>query len=195
MAPTFLKFRPFESSYRYYFVDPDTKHEYEAFSQDALIKQIVSYREQNRLEPIEELPSVVEHYLCSLPENAGRCSPSVLARGLFQTIRGGIALLTNVFYGAKAMVPDEVAESRAAICIGCPHNVFPDKKGFVRFADRLAEASTGGRRIPSYDKLGSCEICTCVLRAKVFKKPPFDMTKEELSKLPSFCWVLKEPKT
>lgn len=93
------------------------------------------------------------------------------------------------------MVSEDVAKRRAKICMGCPHNVFPDKGAFIEWADSMAEAATGGKRIEETDKLGNCEVCSCPLRAKIWHKGPFKLLKQEKQKLPGFCWQLKHRKT
>lgn len=191
MATFFTKFKPFASPKRYVFVDPDTGHSYSGKDKKELFFTILSYREQNNLPPIEALDTVLENYWCSLPENTGLCERVKLRRGWLPTIRGGVALLENLFYGKGNLLLPEQAEKRAQICIKCPHNVFPDKGAFIKWSDEIAEASTGGLRCASYDKLGNCEICTCPLRAKIFYKKA-QMTDEESAKAPDFCWAVKK---
>lgn len=190
MAPTFQRLKVFEAPSSYPFIDPDTGRQFLAPDKASLIKQIVSYRAQNRLDPIEEIDLVLENYWCSLPGNIGKCHTERLERSFFQTVRGGIALVTNVFFGNDAMVSDEEAERRAQICLQCPNNSFPDQKGkFDSWADKLAEASTHGRKVSVNEQLGNCMICSCNLRAKVFKKPPFSFPEDERKALPDFCWA------
>lgn len=186
------KFKAFQVPSRYVFKDPDTGREFSGKDMKELFDQIIPYREQNRLPTIDALDHVIENYLCHLPENSGKCEARNLKRGWWQYLKGGISLLENLAYGKENMVEDSIAEERAKICIGCPNNVFPDKGGFLKWSDELAEAATGGRRIPSYDKIGNCSACSCVLKAKTFFKGPFKLTDKEKSKLPDFCWMLKE---
>lgn len=182
------KFAPFMAPISYRFVDPDTGFLYQAENREALFNRIVSYREQNKLTPILYLEEVLEHYLCELPENCAKCTEEPLRRGLYQYLRGGIALIENLYYGKKNLIEQEQADARAAICVSCPQNVFPDKTDFLLWSDLIAEASTGGRKSSLHDKLGNCNACSCCLRAKVFFKGPFKLTASELAKMPSFCW-------
>ena len=134
------------------------------------------------------MDQVLENYWCGLPENAGKCSVVNLSRGWYHYLKGGIALLENMFFGEKNMVSQEEADARGSVCIECPFNVFPDRDAFIQWSDEIAEASTGGKRSKHHDELGNCEICTCPLRAKVWNKDA-KMTEKESEKAPDFCWA------
>lgn len=110
-------------------------------------------------------------------------------------IKGGISLIKNIYYGDKNMVSEAVADKRSTICAECPFNVFPDKGAFLKWSDDIAEGSTGGKRSVNHDLLGSCEICTCPLKAKVWYKAPDGryMTDKELAQAPSYCWQRNKP--
>ena len=133
------KFKPFKTPYRWIFVDPDTQRAYSALTKKELFNQIINYRDQNKLAPIQALEHVIENYLCSLPENASNCEPEKLKRGWMSFIKGGVAVLENIFYGEKNMVSQEEADRRSEICLQCPNNVFPDRGGFVKWTDEVAE--------------------------------------------------------
>lgn len=179
---------------RYIFQDPDTQHIYKALTKEDLFRQIVNYRVQNRLSPIDALDLVLESYWCSLPENLGRCRIVRLQRSWEKVKRGGIVLLKNLLMGPNALVPQLEAERRAAICADCPQNVFPDKGPFNQWADDIALKFVGKRQVSINDDLGNCAVCTCVLRVKVFTRGPFELTRTEFVQLPSFCWQRDDPK-
>lgn len=184
---------PYSGPQKWCFKDPDTGRIYEAADKLKLIHQIQSYRAQNELVPLQEIGAVIDNYLATLPENRANAEVAPpLRRGFTAYIKGGIALLDFVFYGDKAMVPSSTAEERAAICTSCPQNQFPDKGGFVRWADDLAEACTGGKKTTAHELLGNCMACSCNLRSKVWYKGPFILSAEETAQMPSFCWQLKE---
>jgi len=134
---------------------------------------------------------VLENYWCGMPENAGKCDLVSLQRGWYHYLKGGIALLENLFFGEKNMVVQEEADRRASLCLDCPHNVFPDRDKFVKWSDGIAEESTRGKRSKHFEDLGSCEICTCTLKAKVWHKSP-EMNKEESEQAPDFCWAKRK---
>ncbi len=92
------------------------------------------------------------------------------------------------------MVQQSTAESRAAICLTCPKNIFPDKGPFVAWCDSIAEAMTGGRTTSLDAKLGSCDVCSCVIKAKVHYGGDMHLSDEEKQQLPDYCWMLTEAK-
>lgn len=160
----------------------------------ALISHIELYREQNDLARIENIYTVVTNYICSLPENLGACRPLTLERGFMGYLKGGIALLTNLYYGEKNMVDKEEAERRASLCVNCPLNVFLDKGAFIKWSDEIALHSTNGKRVSVHEKLGNCAACSCPLRAKVWYRGYFELSKEEKDNIlqhKADCWQLK----
>lgn len=176
-------------------MDPDTGYEFKASSMEALVKYIVDYRAQNGLEPIEHLRASIEDYLCRQPENSGLCMEYKVRRGLWETARGAVNVLKNVFLGEKNMVSAEIADARSIHCSKCPLNVFPDKGPFIKFSDSLADSSTGGRRSARHDELGNCAACSCPLRVKVWSRGPFSLNDKEVGLMESVgCWQLEEKK-
>lgn len=174
------------------FKDPDTGRNFKADSENELIKLITKYRAINELPPIEHLDVVLENYWCMLPENAGSCKPREMKRGLFKTLRGGVAVVTSLLY--KQMVSRHEAELRAAQCVQCKYNVFPDKGAFVEWSDEIALHSTDGRKVSVHDKLGNCEVCTCPLKAKVHYYGKVSLSPEEREQMKEVdCWQLKLP--
>lgn len=191
-----LTFDAFQSSSVWEMPDPDKPtHIHAGATRAELVSAIVNYRAQNGLPPLEKLNLVIDNYLCGLPCNTGKCKELVLSRGILQYIKGGLVLLQNVFYGEKNMVSQEVAEKRAATCRDCVFNIFPDRDNFITWSDNIALHSTGGRRASLHDSLGNCQCCSCTLKAKVFYKGPFILSKEESDCMHSAnvkCWQLKD---
>jgi hypothetical protein len=185
------KFKPFEATDNYTFKDPDTGHVYKEKTLKQLYTAITIYRIQNRLEVIEYLNEVVENYLCSLPENCNKCRTEELKRSMYLTIQGGIALLKNMFF--QKFATQEVAEKRAAQCVTCKFNIFPDRHGFIKYADDIAIKQIGERKVSVEKELGSCEVCTCVLKSKChFDGKLSKFNEEEVAKFKSVnCWQLK----
>ncbi len=188
----FKKFLPFQSSSVYVFLDPDTQYHYSAGTYPELVQKIIAYRSQNKLDPIENLSFVLDNYLCTLPENIGKCGPATLRRNFLGFIKGGISLLRNMAY--DAYVTQSRADERSAICAACPHNVKPEKGAFTFWADRVAEASIGSRRSKHHDELGTCDCCGCPLRPKVFIGEKIELTEEEVEEMSTNenCWQVKE---
>lgn len=188
----FFKFSPFKTSVLWEFPDPDVKGRvHVANSKKELLTRIIQYRLQNRLPLIDELDTVVENYLCKHPLNAGSCEEvKNMKRGLLGYYKGGIALLQNLFF--KKFATQEEADRRAAICVQCPFNIFPDRGGFIKWSDDIAQASVGDRRSVHHDKLGNCGLCSCPLRPKVFYEGKLDLPEEMLKEAPKACWQVQK---
>lgn len=132
---------------------------------------------------------MLENYWCGLPENAGKCEAVDLQRGFLAYMQGGVALIKNMVY--DRFVHQSVAEKRAGQCELCKYNIFPDKEGFIVWADKIAEASTLGRKTTKDSELGSCEVCSCPLRAKVHMGGTIPLEKEWLPKMEEVrCWQI-----
>lgn len=185
-----MKFRAFQGPASYTFVDPDSKYKYTAQNQSELVKMIIGYRKQNRLEPIEALDAVLENYWCRLRENRGKCAFYQLKRGFLETMRGGISLLTNYMY--DKFVTQEVADSRALICIECPENVDPEKGTLVAWEDEIAQAMVGDRKSNYHNNLHTCKACGCLLKGKVFYQGKLSLDDETLAQMPGKCWQRQE---
>lgn len=188
-----LRFKPFTPPKRFAFKDPDTGKMYEAPNEIELVKQIIQYRVNNNLEPIEQLQAIIQHYLCSLPENDGKCEDVKLKRGFVPSIKGGILLLTNYMYDAFAT--QAVADARSDICASCPLNQDTEKDLLTKTGDFIAINMVGDRKSRNHDKLYTCMGCGCPLKGKVFYQGKVSLTEEQLGKMSdanSNCWQVKE---
>lgn len=188
-----LRLFPSAAPKHYVFIDPDTRRKFTAASKQELAKSIVAYRAQNGLAPIKHLDIVLDHYWATLPENAHNAEQAPpLQRGLLAYLKGGMALVDNIWYGEKNMVDQRVANERANQCSTCRFNVFPDKGPFMAWADMIADNSIGDRKTPYDSKLGNCAVCSCVIRAKVHWGKEISLSNEEVSKMRTVaCWQLK----
>jgi hypothetical protein len=190
-----LQFKPFQTSGVWEFLDPDTQYKHVGATREELIRNIVNYRSNNQLDPIERLDLVVEHYICSLPQNCGKCEEKKLSRGLMQYIKGGVSLIQNMYY--KSFVSVDEAERRASLCKTCTCNHFPDKDLFMAWSDEIALHSVGDRVVSDSHLLGNCLGCSCVLKAKVHYGGDIELEKEEevlIRACNKKCWQLKENK-
>lgn len=187
----FKRFRAFEVPAYWVFTDPDTGHSFSGKDKPSLIKDIVNYRFQNNLEPIERLDLVLDNFLCGLPENSYKCQGYELDRKFSQFIKGGLALLKNMAF--RRFATQIEAERRSKICEKCPYNVFPDRGPFMKWSDDIAVSCVGERKTQNSSKLGSCAVCNCVLRSKVFYSGELEkFSEEDLLKLrPVKCWQLE----
>lgn len=188
----FLRFRAFEAPASYTFKDPDNGRMYSATTLKEIVTEIINYRDQNGLAPIEHLNLVIENYMCGLPEHCYKCmNDDTLTRGMYLYIKGGLALLKSVVYPKYCSQGE--ADTRALQCISCPNNVFPDKKGFFKWADDTAVMMVGERKSKYHEQLGNCKACTCNMRSKVFWGNKLDkFSSEEVAEMQKVkCWQLK----
>jgi len=188
-----LTFKPFTTSKIWQFRDPDTNRLLTADNRKQLTTLIYTYRSQNNLAPIYRLNDVIDNYLCKQPANLGNCMENKkLPRSAMQYLKGGIDLLVNMLY--SSYVPQGEADRRAQVCLGCTHNTFPDKTGFIKWSDTIAVKSVGSRKSAHHDKLGNCGVCSCVLRAKVWKGGTVSLSPNELKTIKETkpdCWQLE----
>jgi hypothetical protein len=136
---------------------------------------------------------VMEHYWATLPENAHISEKAPpLNRGFLAYLKGGMAIIENIWYGEKNTVDQFTANARARQCSTCRFNIFPDKGQFLKWADMIAENSVGDKATPYDSELGNCAICTCVTKAKVWWKGEIKLTEDERGKMRTVdCWQLK----
>ena len=116
----------------------------------------------------------------------------------------GIAVITEWLGSGGIVVSPEESQARADICNGntpsghrCPHNVTnPTVTKAVALAVKkyLSVKNAVNLRVRGEKALGTCDICSCVLRLQVHEpqeKVRRDLTDEEKDLLPKFCWKLK----
>jgi len=101
------------------------------------------------------------------------------------------AWVSKVAKGESAWVEQGEAERRAAICVQCPNNQdvacgWCSGSPLPVIANHLA-----GRHTSVDDKLKSCSVCLCHLKAKVHM--PLDTLDASGLDLPSFCWLSPTP--
>lgn len=181
-------FKAFEAPSRYDFVDPDTHHEFLNRNKHDLMQDIIAYRAQNNLPHLEYLSSVLDNYWCEQLVNVGKCQECDPPPGFLTYLQGGITLIKAMLLKRFASLP--IAEARAAVCVKCPYNSFPDRGPFLAWIEDIAVACVGEKKVSVKEKLGVCAICSCPLRSKVFideELPPF--TPLQIEKMEAVkCW-------
>lgn len=182
------KLKPFLAPLDVKFVDPDTGYKYHAKTRVELKHKIYNYRMQNDLPQIENIDLVLEDYWCTLPLNKALCETCPLERGIMGYLKGGINLFMSMAF--KSYVETEEAERRATICDTCIHNKEPENpSSFRSWTDTLALHTIGERKTSKDDNLHSCEICTCVLRCKVWNGGSLKESEEINKQFPDYCWA------
>jgi hypothetical protein len=125
---------------------------------------------------------------------------AVAVGALAKAAKGGAVLLDWEKAGGQP-VAQELANKRAAICVGCPKNgsssitdlfTVPAATMIKRQLERRASLKLS---TPDDENLGTCEACLCPLRLKVFC--PIQHIHEKTSadvraELDPRCWILHE---
>jgi hypothetical protein len=90
------------------------------------------------------------------------------------------------------VVTQQEAESRAAICVKCPHNkVVAGCFGCHGVGEAISNL-IGGKKTSLDANLHQCGVCNgCMLGPKVFLPLEVIRTETYQDKLPSFCWLKK----
>ncbi len=200
----------------YYFIDPDTGYKYHAIypTFKDLINHIVAYRRVNNLPPITDLETLVELFVCEIPENVMYVSHEVkdIPLGIKQYIEGAGAFLSIAkakIMARQVSVDVVTANKRASICAKCPYNThkIEDKPTLQTLAHKLMELISA----PSVQQdkfyfskhLGACSLCGCGLKSKVWlhrehfehaaRDPRFpeDNVRDSNGELFT-CWQIKE---
>jgi hypothetical protein len=203
-----LKFLPFKGPRNWSFIDPDLNIGYEAPNKKELIHMIESTRKNNSLPPIDNIDIVVEHFLCSKPENIINAQYFDLPRTWGQWKKGVVTFFEKIRY--DKIVPLEEAQRRADICLkfctpktleGGEVESNEDKlkynrdvnKGMTEAAsDWLFEATVGEvTKVQGYEKLKTCSLCSCPLKCKVYYGGDISNTLGTDITLPNYCWQKK----
>lgn len=180
------------------YVDPDNgfrfEREYSTFSD--LEKHVQEYRSQNKLVTIENFREVWENWVCQEPNTEKICCPvsKVVARKFHHYVNAGKILVSAALKKVSArFVRQEIADARAKTCLNCRSNVYRighKHAGF--YAERWASAQASGRSTQYGDRLFTCQVCTCILKAKVHYKS--SDIKKSLSSL-EIARLKTEPKS
>lgn len=160
----------------YKFVDPDTGFvfglPYKTF--EDLEDHVRAYRSQNNMPMIDRFRMVWEAYICANTPGMDMKCCSVeekIARNFKQYWNGAKAFVKSTFLGDEAFVEKSVADERAAKCIDCSENIRNIGHSQGQFySDKFINMQIAGRRSDHHEKLHTCRVCTCILKAKVFYK-------------------------
>jgi hypothetical protein len=125
--------------------------------------------------------------------------------GKLASLAAGTAVVIEWLSSGADAVPAEQAESRAAVCAGCPMNdKLDEKKGWEQWftlpwangVKRTLNARREMKLETSRDsELGTCKACLCVIQLKVhLKLESFykDMPQQDKDALHESCWILAE---
>ena len=157
-------------------------------------------------------PNVIERELIQFQRLRGALPPEQRAADFFvqrsslpvrvqeaaatiRTAAQGTGVLIDWLTSGGAPVAQELANKRAAICVGCPKNV--EGSWFLTTAAEVIKSTLEARKdltlaTPSDAALKSCDVCKCINRLKVWCPLSHIIEKsrpEILAAFPPNCWV------
>lgn len=183
---------------------PQTGQTFRGVSEYQLLCELQAHYRANQLPLPDGLNDLIEQFVCEQePDYCTDAHGQPIHDGKrtfthnIRTVLQGTATLFTWLVKGEGLVPAPQAEARASICVGCNFNAEPQgctscNSKVMRLA---VEKVVGTRRTSFHNQLRSCRICSCQLAAKVHLPLPSIlrfMPEEQLSQLPSHCWILKE---
>jgi hypothetical protein len=135
------------------------------------------------------------------PQTSRLPSRVVAAAADIKRAAQGTAVVLDWLTSGGAPVAQELANARAATCIGCVKNV--DGSWFTVAPAELIKSTLEARKdlvlvTPSDAALKSCDVCKCLNRLKVWCPITHILAKtkpEIMAEFPSeVCWIKKEAK-
>jgi hypothetical protein len=110
----------------------------------------------------------------------------------------GTAVVLDWLTSGGAPVAQDLANRRAAICIGCQRNV--DGSWYTTAPAELIKATLEARKdlslvTPSDAALKSCDVCKCLMRLKVWCPLPHILSRtkpEVMAEFPPHCWIARK---
>lgn len=121
---------------------------------------------------------------------------SILERA--KQIVGGVETISEWLGTGGEVVPQEVAQERANVCLGCHQNAPGSilKDAVAAAVKRHLEAKSEiGLRVDGEKKLMTCGACGCCLPLLIWvpqEKIQPHLTEEDLRKHPAHCWKLRK---
>lgn len=114
-----------------------------------------------------------------------------------QNYADGASILKDWVGGEAMPVEPAIAQTRAYVCVTCPHNV-----AGLKLTDAIAEAIRQQLelknhlelRVQGEKSLHSCDVCQCVNRLQVWcpdKLFSRHYTRADIVRYPEFCWKRK----
>jgi hypothetical protein len=158
-----------------------------------VVAKVQAHYAANSLPAPENLPAIIEDYICSrMP--SGVCSggsPNVRSLDFFSVLGATELLVQRIVKGSGIYVTKEEAARRASICATCPNNLqhmCTTCNGLRTTFQKLV----ANRTTPFDPKLGVCSACGCGLHAKVHidKKYLPPMPEDARHTVPKTCWAL-----
>lgn len=105
----------------------------------------------------------------------------------FQDVKRFLHVMAYHVQNGLQHVSSEEAARRESICMRCPMRT---QESFCFGCKGLGEKArqvTQGKETPNSQVLGSCHVCGCLLKAKVWF--PLEVLKKDGLDYPAYCWM------
>lgn len=184
----------------------ETGHWIHSPSWEELIKDVAKYRKLNNFPIGAQFEQEIREQLCSFlpPEFCKHTDPSakhfqVSPLTLHEAKETASMLVTWFTKYRRRKVEPSQATARAAKCVRCPFNqkITGCANCSLNVIRELINQIVGGARTEHDNRLESCLICRCTLKAKIWL--PIELlkeflTEEKLNTFPSaeVCWIRQE---
>lgn len=178
---------------------PETGVSFTGNSIDEVVAQVVNHLADNQKVPPENLPALIEDYVCQNVDSSfclsdtGAAPQRIKSLTIWQVFEFTRLLFTKLVWNPSDFFVDPgTANKRAEICAGCPLN----RAGICTACSGIKQrfASMMARRTTRNDsKLHVCTACGCWLPAKVHIANKYlDQVEQKHLELPAHCWRTKE---
>ena len=156
----------------------------------AIEQELIEFQRARGALPQEQVsPSFFARSRNSLPARVSEAAVAI------KRAAQGTAVVLDWLTSGGAPVDQELANKRAAICIGCVKNV--DGSWYTVAPAELIKSTLEARKdltlvTPSDAALKSCDVCKCLNRLKVWCPLPHILSKtkpEIMAEFPAFCWI------
>jgi hypothetical protein len=155
----------------------------------AIERELIAFQQARGALPPEQMPASFFAHSSSLPARVSQAAADI------RIAAQGTGVILDWLTSGGAPVAQELANKRAAICVGCPKNV--DGSWFLTTAAEVIKSTLEARKdltlvTPSDAALKSCDVCKCINRLKVWCPLSHIVAKtkaEILSAFPAQCWV------
>jgi hypothetical protein len=165
-----------------------------------LKRKVTEHLRANSLPIPTDLDSVLEDQACQgMP--SGVCREMDPAKAFLANMKLSWAILKE---GTKSIgswalsgfdkVSVDQAEFRAATCVSCPHNRFPDGCSPCQSDSlhKLVFSLVGAAKTTRHNQLHACDRCGCGLRVKVWAPLNHILKSTPMLPYPAHCWIVKE---
>ena len=177
-----------------------TGQKFHGWTFPALREQVIAHLRANNLPIPVDLDVTLEDQAChGMPRGVCRETDPKKAflanmKLTWAVLKAGTQSIGSWALSGFEKVPHEQAEFRAAICVGCPHNRFPEGCSPCQSDSlhKLVNSIVGAARTVYHDQLHACDRCGCGLRVKIWSPLIHIQKSTPMLPYPPHCWIVKE---